>query len=215
AARRLVRVDGLDLDVGGLEVVRAAHDVEEAGRELGRLGGRVERTVVGDHIDAQAGDLAVLRAHLGVHDVVAGEPGRHQVLGAVLDPLDWDAGDDRGGDGAHVARIYGHLVAEAAADVVAPDPDHVLREPGHVRVHRAVGVRRLVAVVDVELAGVRVEVGDHPARLERRRVAAGVDDVPGDDRVGFGERAVGCGLVAGLPQRAGQVVALAFLVVPD
>ena len=49
--------------------------------------------------------------------------------------------------------------------------------PGDVRVHGAVRVRRLVAVVDVELAGLRVEVGDHPARLERRRVAARVDDV--------------------------------------
>ena len=84
-----------------------------------------------------------------------------------------------------------------------------------MRVHRAVRVGRLVAVVDVELAGVRVEVGDHPARLERRRVAAGIDDVPRDDRVGLGERAVGGGLVAGLPQRAREVVALALLVVPD
>jgi hypothetical protein len=32
------------------------------------------------------------------------------------------------------------------------DPDHVLGEPGDVRVDRAVRVRRLVAVVDVELA---------------------------------------------------------------
>jgi hypothetical protein len=82
-------------------------------------------------------------------------------------------------------------------------------------VHRAVGVRRLVAVVDVELAGLRVEVGDHPARLQRRRVAARVDDVARDDRVGLGEGAVGRLLVAGLPQRAGQVVALADLVVAD
>ena len=104
AARRLVRVDRLDLHVRGLQVVGAADDVEEAGRELRRLGGRVERAVVGDHVDPQAGDLAVLGAHLGLHHVVAREPGRHQVLGAVLDPLDRDAGDDRAGDRAHVAR---------------------------------------------------------------------------------------------------------------
>ena len=91
----------------------------------------------------------------------------------------------------------------------------MLGETGHVRVHRAVRVRRLVAVVDVELAGLRVEVGDHPARLERRRVAAGIDDVACDDRVGLGERAVGGLLVAGLPQRAGQVVDLTVLVVAD
>ena len=167
------------------------------------------------HVDAQAGDLPVLRAHLRVHDVVAGEAGRHQVPGAVLDPLDRHAGDDRAGDRAHVAGVDRHLVAEAAADVVAHDADHVLGEPGDVRVDRAVGVRRLVAVVDVELAGLRVEVGDHPARLQRRRVAARVDDVAGDDRVGLGERAVGRLLVAGLPRRRGEVVALAGLVVAD
>ena len=150
-----------------------------------------------------------------VHDVVAGEAGRHQVLGAVLDPLDRHAGHDRAGDRAHVARVDRHLVAEAAADVLAADPDHVLGEPGDVRVDRAVRVRRLVAVVDVELAGLRVEVGDDPARLERRRVAARVDDVAADDRVGLGERAVGRLLVAGLPGRAREVVALAGLVVAD
>ncbi len=150
-----------------------------------------------------------------MHHVVAGEAGRHQILRAVLDPLDRNAGDDRARDRAHVARIHGHLVAEAAADVVAADPDHVLGEPGHVRVHGAVRVRCLIAVVDVELAGLRVEVRDHPARLERRRMAAGVDDVPGDDGVGLGERALGGGFVACLPQRAGQVVALPLLVVAD
>ena len=215
AARRLVRVDGLDLDVRRLEVVGAAHDVEEPGRELRRLRRAVERAVVGDHVDPQARDLAVLRAHLAAHDVVAGEPGGHQVLGAVLDPLDRHAGDDRARDRAHVAGIDRHLVAEAAADVRAADPDHVLREPGDVRVDGAVGVRRLVAVVDVELAGLRVEVGDHPARLERRRMAAGIDDVALDDRVRLGERPVGRGLVARLPGRAREVVALPRLVVAD
>ena len=176
---------------------------------------RVERAVVGQRVDAQAGDLAVLRAHLRAHDVVAGEAGGGQVAGAVLDPLDRHAGHDRAGDRAHVARIDGHLVAEAAADVLAADPDHVLGEAGDVRVDRAVRVRRLVAVVDVQLPGGRVEVGDHPARLQRRRVAARVDDVAGDDGVGLGERLVGGRLVAGLPGRAGEVVDLAGLVVAD
>ena len=215
AARRLVRVDGLHLDVGGLEVVRAADDVEEPGRELRRLGGAVEGAVVGEHVDAQAGDLAVLGADLAAHDVVAGEPGGDEVLGAVLDPLDRDAGHDRAGDRADVAGIDRDLVAEAAADVLALDPDHVLGEPGDVRVDGPVGVRRLVAVVDVELARLRVEVGDHAARLERGRVAAGIDDVARHDRVGLGERAVRRLLVAGLPGRAREVVALAGLVVAD
>ncbi len=211
----LVRVDRLDLDVRRLEVVGAADDVKEPGRELRRLSGAVEGAVVGDHVDPQAGDLAVLRADLAAHDVVAGEAGRDQVLGAVLDPLDRHAGDDRTGDRADVARVDRHLVAEAAADVLTADSDHVLGEPGDVRVDRAVRVRGLVAVVDVELASLRVEVGDDAAGLERRRVAARVDDVAADDRVGLGECALGCGLVAGLPCRAGEVVALAGLVVAD
>ena len=154
-ARRLVRVDGLDLDVRSLEIVRPADDVEEPGRELGRLRGAVERAVVGDHVDPQAGDLPALRAHLRVHHVVACESRRHEVLGAVLDPLDRHAGDDRAGDCAHVARIDRNLVAESAADVLALDPDHVLGQSRDVRVDGAVRMRRLVAVVDVQLAGLR------------------------------------------------------------
>ncbi len=84
-----------------------------------------------------------------------------------------------------------------------------------MRVDGAVGVRRLVAVVDVELPGLRVEVGDDAARLERRRVAARVDDVARDDRVGLGECAVGRLLVTGLPRGAREVVALSGLVVAD
>ena len=150
-----------------------------------------------------------------MHDVVAGEPGGDEVLGAVLDPLDGHSGHDRAGDRAHVARIHRDLVAEAAADVLALDPDHVLGEPRDVRVDRAVGVRRLVAVVDVELAGLRVEVGDHAAGLERRRMAARIDDVARHDGVGLGKRAVRRLLVTGLPGRAREVVALPGLVVAD
>jgi hypothetical protein len=51
------------------------------------------------------------------HVVVAGERGRHQVLGAVLHPLDRLAGDDRADDRAHVAGVDADLVAEPAADV--------------------------------------------------------------------------------------------------
>ena len=71
----LVGVDGLDLDMGCLQVIGAAADVEEAGRELGRLRGGVKRAVIGDHVDAQAGDLAGLGADVGVHDVVASKAG--------------------------------------------------------------------------------------------------------------------------------------------
>ena len=189
--------------------------MEEPRRELRRLRRAVEGAVVGDHVDLGAGDLPVLGADAAAHHVVAREARGHQVLGAVLDPLDRLARDDRADDRADVARIDGDLVAEAAADVVGHDPDHVLGQAGDLRVDGAVEVGGLVAVVDVELTRLRVHVGDHAAGLERRRVAARIDHVPLDDDVGLGEDAVALLRVAGLPERAGEVVGLVGLVVAD
>ncbi len=215
AARSLVRVHGLDLAVRALEVVGPRDDVEEPGRELRGLSGRVERAVVGDRVDAQPGDLAALGAHLAVHEVVASEPGRGEVLRAVFHPLHRSAGDDRTGDRADVARVDRHLVAEAAADVVAHDADVLLGQTRNLRVHRAVGVRRLVGVVDVQLARVRVHVGDHAARLHGARMRTRIEDRLLGDDVGLGEDAVTDRLVAGLPHRAREVVGLTDLVVAD
>ena len=182
---RLVRVHARDLAVRGAVVVRAGEDVEEAGRVLRRLGGGVERTVVGDHVDAEPDDLAVARrGDRALHVVVAGEAGRHQVLGAVLHPLDRLAGDDRPDDRAHVAGIDRHLVAEAAADVGRDHLDLVLGQAGDERVHGAVGVRRLRVRPERELAGHRVHVGDGAARLHRRRVRPRVQHVLRHDDVG-------------------------------
>ena len=89
AAGRLVGVDAVDLDERVGEVVRAGDDVEQAGRELGRIGRGIGVAVVGDRLDLEAGDLAVLgRRQLGVDVVVAGERVRLEVLRAILDPLD-------------------------------------------------------------------------------------------------------------------------------
>ena len=214
-ARRLVGVDAGDLAVRRLQVVGAGEDVEEAGRELGRLGGAVERAVVGEHLDPYAEDLAVLRRRdLAAHVVVAGERGAHQVLRAVLDPLDRHAGDDRADDRHHVARVDADLAAEAAADVRRDDPDLVLRQAGDERVHRAVRVRRLGGRPDGQLAADRVHVGDRAAGLQRRRVHPGVEDVLGDDHLGVGEHLVGLRLVAGLPVED-VVAGAAVLVVAD
>jgi hypothetical protein len=79
------------------EIVGAGDDVEEAGRPFRRIGAGVERAVVGQHMHAQARDLAVLgRGDFGGHVVVARERGRGQVLDTVLDPFHGLAGDDRG-----------------------------------------------------------------------------------------------------------------------
>ena len=124
-------------------------------------------------------DLAVARGgDLPAHQVVAGEPGAHQVLRAVLHPLHRLAGEDRADHGAHVAGIDRHLVAEAAPDVGRDDADLVLRQARHDRVERAVGVRRLRRRPERQLAGHAVAVGDRAAGLHGRRVAARVDACP-------------------------------------
>ncbi len=215
ATGRLVRVHARDLAVRGAVVVGAGEDVEEAGRVLRRLGGGVERTVVGDHVDAEPDDLAVARrGDRALHVVVAGEAGRHQVLGAVLHPLDRLAGDDRADDRAHVAGIDRHLVAEAAADVGRDHLDLVLGQAGDERVHGAVGVWRLRVRPERELAGHGVHVGDGAARLHRRGVRPRVQHVLRHDDVGAGEHRVGGVLVAGLPVED-VVVRLALFVVAD
>ena len=156
AARRLVRVRAVGDDVRGGQVVRARHDVEQAGPELRRLRVGVERPVVGHHLHAQAEHLPVaLQRQLAVHVVVAGEPGRDQVVGARLDPLHGLPDQERRGRRDHVAGVDRDLVAEPAAEVGGDDPDVLLRQPGHHREQRPVHVRRLRGHVDGRLAGRR------------------------------------------------------------
>ncbi len=127
AARRLVGVDAVDLDVRGLQIVGAGADVEEPGGKLRGVRGRVGVAVVGEGLDAQRGERAVLLGgQFGGDVVVARERVGLQILHAVLDPLDRLAGEHRGGDRDHVARVDRHLAAEAAADVRGDDPDLVL-----------------------------------------------------------------------------------------
>ena len=149
-----------------------------------------------------------------MHVVVAGEAGGDQVAGAVLDPLDGLAEQQRGGGGDDVAGIDRHLVAEPAADVRRDDPDLVLGQAGDHREQRAVRVRRLRGHVDRRLAGRRVDVRHAAAALERRRVAARVVRVELDDPVGLGEGALGGVGVTGLPV-VDVVGVLALLVVAD
>ena len=137
---------------------------------------------------------------LAVHVVVAGEPRRHQVLRAVLDPFHRYPGDDRADHGADVAGIDGDLVAEAATDVGRDDLDLVLRQPGHDGVDGAVGVGRLAGDPARQLPGHLVHVGHGAARLHRRRVRPGVEELrAGDDDVGPAEHRVAGGGVARLP----------------
>src|SRR5207249_2325368 len=70
------------------------------------------------------------------HVKVAREPGRDQVLAAVLHPLHRLADQQRRRRRDHVAGIDRHLVAEAAADVGRDDPDVLLGQPGDDREQR-------------------------------------------------------------------------------
>ena len=53
AAGRLVGVDAIDFDERVVEVVRAGDDVEQPGRELGRVGRGIGVAVVGDRLDLE------------------------------------------------------------------------------------------------------------------------------------------------------------------
>ena len=184
----------------GREVVGAGDDVEEAGRPFRRIGAGVERAVVGEHVDAQARDLAGLgRGDLGRHVVVAGERGRGQVLDAVLDPFDRLAGHDRGDGGADIARIGADLVAEAAADVGRDHVDLLLGQLGDERHHRADDVRRLERAPDRQLAPDLVERAHALAGLERRGMRAVIGDQLLDRDLGLVEGGVGQVLVADRP----------------
>ena len=200
AAGRLVGVHAVDRDVRRGDVVRAGADVEEAGRPLGRVRAGVEGAVVRDGAARQPRDAAVLgRADAALHVVVAGEGGRHQVLGAVLDPLDRDAGEEGHRDRADVARVDPDLVAEAAADVRRDDADVVLGQRRDQRGHRPDRVRRLEGAVDRHLAVDLVVGRDAAAGLERTRVDALVGDQLLGHDLAAGQRLLGGVGVAELP----------------
>ena len=118
---------------------------------LARIGGRIERAVIGRRRDVQRGDRAVGgRADLHVHVVVAREAGARQVLGARLDPLDRPPDLERADDRAHVSGIDRHLVAEAAAEIRRHHVDLVLGNAGDERQRRAIDVRRLRRHVELQ-----------------------------------------------------------------
>ena len=122
AARRLVGVDAVDQAIRSRECRRSRCRCENSpAGHLVALAQRVERAVVGDRVEAQARDPAVLGR--GDLRLPCGSRARRPVVEMfsmrVLDPLHRHAGDDRGDDRADVAGIGADLVAEAAADVAA------------------------------------------------------------------------------------------------
>ena len=118
--------------------------LKQAGGPLAGVGAGVERAVVGDGVAAQTRHPAVLgRRDFNVHEEIAGERGGREIFDAILDPLDRNAGHDRGHDRADISRIGADLVAETAADVGRDDVDLVF---GNFRDQRTDGtndMRRL------------------------------------------------------------------------
>ena len=99
AAGRLVRVHAPGGQVRGRDVVAGERRVHQPDLELARLGVGEERAVVGVGVHPDAEDLAVLaQRQLAVEVDVAGEAGRDQVAGPVLDPLHRALEQDRGQD---------------------------------------------------------------------------------------------------------------------
>ncbi len=175
---------------------------------------RVECTVIGERREAQRLDPAVfVGRELADAVVVAGEARRRDIVDARLDPLDRHAGDDRRHDRDDVARIDGNLVAEAAADVAADEPDLAFGDPRQHRDHGADQVRRLRGEPDRQLARGLVERRDAAAGLERARVHARVQDLFLDRHFGVGERRVGAGLVACIPRE--DVIGMRALAMTD
>ncbi len=200
AARRLVGVDAVHRAMRGRDVIGAGDDREQPRRPFGGVGAGVEGAVVGDGVAAKPRDLAVLGGReFHVHVEVARERRGRQVLDAVLDPFHRLPGDDRGDDGADVARIGADLVAEAAADVGRDDVDLVLGDLGDQRAHGADDVRRLEGPPQGQLALDLVERGDALAGLERAGVDARIRDHLADGDVGLVEGGVGFRLAARLP----------------
>ncbi len=177
AGRRLVLQHhrGLGAEVG--EVIGTADKVDD----LVALDGTRARidgigADAGQVVDVDGGDAAIrVDGHAPLDAVVARMDIAGEALEPVGDELDGpthDPGDD--GD-RHLVRIDVHLDAVAAADIRA-DHAHVALRQAHVLGEHALHhVRGLGGVIDRELAGCPVVVGDYGARLHRQpRVPAGV-----------------------------------------
>ena len=145
-----------------------------------RLGGRVERAVVGDHVRPAPPRIlpSLVAAISPVHDVVAREAGRHEVLRAVLHPLDRLAG--RRSSRRSRTRSPGRSAPCCRSRRRCRGDDHRILcsgSPATSAYTRAVRVRRLGRAPERQLAGDRVDVGDRAAGLHRRRVRARVEHV--------------------------------------
>ena len=108
---------------------------------VGGLRRGIERTMIGEHINAKTKNFSILGcSDFALHVIVTSKARRHQILGTVLNPLHWFTGHDGTNDRANVARIDWNLVAEAAANIGGDDLNFVFRQTSDECIDRAVCV---------------------------------------------------------------------------
>ena len=175
--------------VDGFEVVAAA--TEEARDHLERAEDAVVRANVEELRELQTEQRTVsLRRDLNVKNLPASVRGRLQALGAILDPFHRSLGDLRRRCGEILLRVRPELRTEAAADIVADDPELQLgntdrtsdEEPDEVGHLRRGPERAPVVVGDV--------VGDATARLHRGRKESLLTDALLENDISLRERCV-------------------------
>src|SRR5436305_12314534 len=102
--------------------------MEKAGGKLGWLRCCIKCPVVGQRMHAQGFHGAIfISRDLCFDVVVTTKTSAAQVLGAILNPLDWLACCDRRNYRAHIARVDRDLLAKAPTDTRRDDADTVLR----------------------------------------------------------------------------------------
>ena len=123
-------------------------------------------------------------------------------LGPGLDPLDRPAQHPRHRRDEVVLGVGADLAAEASSDVLRDDPYRALRQAQGAAHEEPDEVRVLARHPDRQLLVVGLVLGDHPARLHRRRSQALLEDPLLHHHLGTAEGAVG-----GLPGDHGDVPA--------
>ena len=187
--------------VGPADHVDDLVGLDRAGPGVHRIGADA-----GEVVDLHRQDAAVLRHRdLGVDPVVARVDVGQERFQPVGDELHRPLERDREPHRRHLVGIGVDLDPERAADILRHHPHAVLLEPEMEREDALHHVRRLGRVVDRQVAGRRVEIGDQPARLQRHPgMAAEVEGLL-DHRVGVGVGRVD--VARGVLPLPGEVVA--------
>ena len=165
-------MDGIHIDKGVLEVIRACADVEETSGKFRRLCRRIKCAMIGQCMDAQAlCTVPSLSAAISALNMVVATKARTaQILRAVFDPLDRLTRRERCHDRAHIAWIDRHFVAKATTNIRRDNANTMLRQTRHDREEGTMGMRCLRCEPDSEFTSRFIVVRDTTTRLDWRRM---------------------------------------------